>query len=57
MYKKINKKINIGKYIYGKYILVSIYVYMYVCMYASVLYPEIFLGIPVRMSNSVRLKD
>ena len=30
------KKINTGKYIYGKYILVSIYVHIYVYMYTYI---------------------
>ena len=59
--KKINKMINIGKYIYGKCILVSIYMYIYVYTYAYVqIYTYIYIyifGIPVHMSNSVRLKN
>ena len=41
---KIDKKINIGKYINGKYICTYIDIYIYICIYISVLYPEFFFG-------------
>ena len=49
---KIDKKINIGKYINGKYICTYIDIYIYICIYIyQCCTQSFFLGITVHISN------